>query len=115
MTRRKLHDSSSINHKLFVDRDALRESVEMLVRNVLEDEVERYIGAARYERSEGRRASRNGSKARTMQTSVGRLEFEVPQVREGGFRTQVFDKWQRSDRALVVAVQEMYVQGVSTR
>lgn len=115
MTRRKLHDSSSINHKLFVDRDTLRESVEMLVRNVLEDEVERYIGAARYERSEGRRASRNGSKARTMQTSVGRLEFEVPQVREGGFRTQVFDKWQRSDRALVVAVQEMYVQGVSTR
>src|SRR5690606_33098971 len=87
----------------------------MLVRNVLEDEVERYIGAGRYERSEGRRASRNGSKARTMQTSVGRLEFEVPQVREGGFRTQVFDKWQRSDRALVVAVQEMYVQGVSTR
>lgn len=115
MTRSKLHSSDSINHKLFVDRDALRESIQTLVQSVLEDEVERFIGAGRYERSEGRRASRNGSKPRTMQTSVGRLEFEVPQVREGGFRTEIFDKWQRSDRALVVAVQEMYVQGVSTR
>lgn len=115
MTRMKLHEIDSISQKLFVDRDSLRKSVQLLVRSVLEEEVERFIGAGRYERSEGRRGSRNGSKARTMQTSVGRLEFEVPQVREGGFRTEVFDKWQRSERALVVAVQEMYVQGVSTR
>lgn len=115
MTRKKLQVSESGNHKLFVGGDALRESIQTLVRSILEDEVERFIGASRYERSDGRRASRNGTKPRTMQTSVGRLEFEVPQVREGGFRTQVFDKWQRSDRALVVAVQEMYVQGVSTR
>lgn len=115
MTRKKIHDQTEINHKLFVDSCALRDSVQMLVRNILEDEVEHYVGAARYERNEGRSARRNGSKPRTMQTSVGRLAFDVPQVREGGFRTQVFDKWQRSDRALVVAVQEMYVQGVSTR
>jgi transposase-like protein len=50
-----------------------------------------------------------------MKTSVGELHFEVPQVRHGGFRTQVFERYQRSDRALVVAIQEMYVKGVSTR
>ena len=115
MTRKKLHDSTEINQKLFIDKDSLKESLSMLVRNVLEEEVEHFIGAARYERSDQRKASRNGSKPRSMLTSVGRLEFDVPQVRESGFRTQVFDRWQRSDRALVVAVQEMYVQGVSTR
>lgn len=115
MTRKKLHDNGQSNQKLFIDGDALKESIQVLVRNVLEDEVERYIGAARYERSGGRSGSRNGFKPRTMQTCVGKLAFDVPQVRESGFRTQVFDKWQRSDRALVVAVQEMYVQGVSTR
>lgn len=115
MTRSKIPGSDEINHKLFVEKNALRESIQFLVRNVLEEEVERFVGAARYERSDRRNASRNGTKPRTMQTSVGRLEFDVPQVREPGFRTQVFDRWQRSDRALVVAVQEMYVQGVSTR
>lgn len=115
MTQRTLHSSESINHRLFVDGDALKESIQMLVRSILEEEIERHIGAGRYERSEERRASRNGTKPRTMQTCVGKLEFEVPQVRQGGFRSQVFDKWQRSERALVVAVQEMYIQGVSTR
>jgi transposase-like protein len=50
-----------------------------------------------------------------MKTSVGELHFDVPQVRESGFRTQVFERWQRSDKALISAMQEMVVQGVSTR
>jgi putative transposase len=103
------------SQRLFLDKDALRSSVEALVRSVLEEEIARHLGAQPYERSAGRRGSRNGTKPRTMKTCVGELHFDVPQVREGGFRTQVFERYQRSDRALVVAIQEMYVKGVSTR
>jgi putative transposase len=115
MAYEKLHDGGESSQRLFLDKEALRRSVEGLVRSVLEEEVARFIGAQRYERTDSRRANRNGSKPRTMKTCVGELHFDVPQVREGGFRTQVFERYQRSDRALVVAIQEMYVKGVSTR
>ena len=101
--------------RLFVDEGALAAMIASCVREVIEEEVTRHIGAGPYERSEGRRGHRNGTKPRTMKTSVGTLEFDVPQVREGGFRPSVFDRYQRSDRALVAAMQEMVVQGVSTR
>lgn len=115
MAQEKLPDGVQSSQGLFLDRESLKQSVEALVRSVLEQEVERFVGAGRYERTDGRQASRNGTKPRTMKTCVGELHFDVPQVREGGFRTQVFERYQRSDRALVVAIQEMYVKGVSTR
>ncbi len=115
MAQDKLHGDGEITQRLFLDREALKASVEVLVRSVLEEEVSRYLGAQPYERTLGRRGSRNGTKPRTMKTCVGELRFDVPQVREGGFRTRVFERYQRSDRALVVAMQEMYVKGVSTR
>ncbi len=68
-----------------------------------------------YERSPQRTGHRNGTKPRTMKTAVGQLQFDVPQVRDGSFRPSVFERYQRSDRALVGAMQEMVVQGVSTR
>lgn len=101
--------------RLFVDEGLLRSMVETMVETVLQEEVERYLGVGRYERSEGRRGYRNGSKPRTMRTAVGELQLQVPQVRDGGFRTQVFERYQRSDKALVAAMQEMVVRGVSTR
>lgn len=115
MAQDELHDDGQISQRLFLDREALKASVEVLVRWVLEEEVSRYLGAQPYERTQGRRGNRNGTKSRTMKTCVGDLRFDVPQVREGGFRTQVFERYQRSDRALVVAMQEIYVKGVSTR
>jgi transposase-like protein len=48
-------------------------------------------------------------------TRVGKLELRVPQDRQGRFRTEVFERYQRSEKALVGALAEMYVQGVSTR
>ena len=48
-------------------------------------------------------------------TRVGKLELRVPQDRQGRFRTEVFERYQRSEKALVGALTEMYVQGVSTR
>lgn len=101
--------------RLFADPGLLKEMIEVAVRNLLEEEVAGHIGAGHYERTPGRRARRNGTKPRTMKSPVGELHFEVPQVREGGFRTQLFERFQRSDRALVAAMQEMVVAGVSTR
>jgi len=115
MAHENLHDGGESSQRLFLDKEALKRSVEVLVRSVLEQEIGRHLGAQRYERTQSRRGSRNGTKPRTMKTCVGELHFDVPQVREGGFRTQVFERYQRSDRALVVAIQEMYVKGVSTR
>jgi putative transposase len=116
MTRRssKAQDPQE-GQRLFIDEGALAGMIQACVRQVLEEEVTRHIGADPYERSECRRGHRNGTKPRTMQTAVGRLHFEVPQVRQGGFRPSVFERYQRSDRALVAALQEMVVQGVSTR
>jgi len=101
--------------RLFAQPGLLKAMVEAAVKNLLEEEVARHLGAGPYERSQGRRGWRNGTKARTMKTAVGELCFQVPQVRQGGFRTQLFERWQRSDKALVAAMQEMVVAGVSTR
>ena len=115
MTRRKNNTQEGGAPALFLEPGLLKELVEISVRNMLEEEVSRHIGAGPYERSSGRQGYRNGTKPRTMKTSVGELRFDLPQVREGGFRTQIFERWQRSDRALVAAMREMVVKGVSTR
>lgn len=115
MTRKKKDTEETLTPALFSEPGLLKDMMESVVRNLLEEEVSRHVGADHYERSPGRRAHRNGTKPRTMKTSVGELHFDVPQVREGGFRTQIFERWQRSDKALISAMQEMVVQGVSTR
>jgi transposase-like protein len=79
-------------------------------------EVAGHLGAAPHERSEARRGHRNGTKPRTLKTRVGELELDVPQVRGcEPYHPSLFNKWQRSERALLVACAEMYFQGVSTR
>src|SRR5688572_32742958 len=77
--------------------------------------MEETIGAQKGERTEGRTGYRSGYYTRTLVTRVGKLTLRVPQDRSGRFRTEVFERYQRSEKALVVALTEMYVQGVSTR
>ena len=100
---------------LLDDPAFLRGLVQDAVQAILEAEMEAHLGAARYERSEGRTGHRNGYKPRTLHTRVGSLELQVPQDRDGTFSTEVFARYQRSEQALVVSLLEMYVQGVSTR
>ena len=78
-------------------------------------ERQQFIGAGPYERSTERQAHANGYKDQTLRTRLGALTVAVPQVREGGFYPQSLDKGVRSERALKLALAEMYVQGVSTR
>ena len=100
---------------LLNDPAFLREIVERTLQAILEDEMTAHLGAGRYERSGERRGYRNGYKARTLTTRVGTLELLVPQDRDGTFSTELFGRYQRTEQALVLALMEMYLQGVSTR
>jgi putative transposase len=95
--------------------ELLKGIVEYTVQHLLEGEMERFLGAGVYERTEERRGYRNGYKPRSYKTRVGRLELQVPQDREGRFQTELFERYQRNEQALVLSLMEMVVQGVSTR
>jgi putative transposase len=100
---------------LLTDDKGLQGLVETVLNQVLEAQVTEQIGAQPYERSAVRKAYRNGSRPRTLTTRVGPLVLHVPQVRDGSFSTALFTRYQRSEQALVLAMMEMVVQGVSTR
>jgi transposase-like protein len=95
--------------------DFLRGLVERVVQQVLEAEMTSFLGAGTYERNGERRGWRNGYKPRTLKTRVGGLELRVPKDRDGEFQTELFERYQRSEKALVLAMLQMYVEGVSTR
>jgi len=95
--------------------DFLRPLIREVLQEVLEAEMDEALGAEKSERTANRRGYRSGYYDRTLVTRVGKLELRVPQDRQGHFRTEVFERYQRSEKALVGAMTEMYVQGVSTR
>jgi putative transposase len=97
------------------EQDFMRGLVQEVVQQVLEAEMDEALQAGKGERTESRQGYRSGYYSRTLVTRVGRLELRVPQDRQGRFSTQVFERYQRSEKALVLALAEMYVQGVSTR
>src|SRR6201981_2724927 len=97
------------------EEDYLRPLVGLVVQEVLEAEMSEVLGAQKGERTGGRMGYRSGYYVRNLVTRVGRLELRVPQDRQGRFSTQLFERYQRSEKALVAALAEMYVQGVSTR
>ncbi len=95
--------------------ETIRGLLQSAVQGVLEAEMEEALGAGRGERTAERRGYRSGYYRRRLVTRVGTLELRVPQDREGLFSTEVFGRYQRSEKALLLALAEMYVQGVSTR
>ncbi|MGH3144987.1 MAG: IS256 family transposase [Rubrobacter sp.] len=97
------------------DPSFLKEIVQNALQQILEAEMTQHVGAAPYERTDERRGQRNGYKPRALRTRVGTLNLLVPQDREGTFSTQLFARYQRNEKALVLALMEMYVEGVSTR
>jgi len=95
--------------------DFLRPLIREVLQQVMEAEMEEVLGAEKGERTASRVGYRSGYYGRTLVTRVGKLELRVPQDRQGRFRTEIFERYQRSEKALVGALTEMYVQGVSTR
>lgn len=116
MTRTKdTAKKANLKEMLAGQEDFLRVLVQQVVQQVLETEMEETLGAGKGERTANRLGYRSGYYNRTLVTRVGKLELRVPQDRQGRFRTEVFERYQRSEKALVAALAEMYVQGVSTR
>ncbi|MGH6827249.1 IS256 family transposase [Methyloceanibacter sp.] len=108
-------NASAVDELLREDKEFLRPLIAATVQEVLEAEMTEALGAEKGERSEARLGYRSGYSSRFLITRIGKLELRVPQDRQGRFSTELFERYQRSEKALVAALAEMYVQGVSTR
>jgi putative transposase len=97
------------------DPGFLRDLVAHVVQEVLEAEMAAHLGAAPYERTATRTGQRNGYQPRQLHTRVGALTLRVPQDRAGTFSTRLFARYQRTEKALLLSLMEMYLEGVSTR
>ena len=116
MTRNQCKDRKINLQEIFgVNKDGLKELLREVLQEVLEQEMTDALGAEKGERSPRRLGYRSGYYSRSLITRVGKLELRIPQDREGHFSTQIFERYQRSEKALVSALAEMYIQGVSTR
>src|ERR1700755_2819630 len=116
MTKTEAKPVAEMVNALFAKRpDGLREIVRAVMQEMLEAEMTDALGAEKSERSAARLGYRSGYYSRTLVTRVGKLELRVPQDRDGRFSTEFFERYHRSEQALVAALAEMYVQGGSTR
>ena len=95
--------------------DFLREALRTFVHKLMEEEVTALVGAGRYERSDERLARRNGHREREWLTRLGSMSLSVPRLREAAYMPSFLEPRRRSERALVAAIQEAYVLGLSTR
>jgi len=110
--------TDEVLHGLFTSngRDqAFARLMEEIINQVLLAQSKEQIGADPYERTDGRTAYRNGFRDRQLTTRVGHVHLRVPRHRNGDFSTEMFERYQRSEQALVLAMMEMVVNGVSTR
>lgn len=101
--------------RLIHSYEGLAGLVEQILNQILEAEITHHLGAQRHGRSPGRRGRRNGHYRRSLTTRIGTIELAVPRDREGRFRTELFERYQRSEKALVLSLLEMVINGVSTR
>lgn len=108
-------DVAEMKTVLMEQKDFLQPVVQEAVQAILEVEMEECLQAGKHERSAERMGYRSGYYRRRLITRVGTMVLRVPQDRAGHFSTQVFEQYQRSEKALVAALAQMYVQGVSTR
>jgi putative transposase len=116
MTQKRVNrGTKEIKAMMAEDVDFLRPLVRSVIQEFLEAEMAAAVGAEKGERVEGRLSYRSGYYPRSLITRVGKLELRVPQDRNGRFSTEIFERYQRSEKALVAALTEMYIQGVSTR
>jgi putative transposase len=107
--------ATDVQEALLDDREMLRGILHAALQEILEAEMTEHVGARPHERTDTRTGSRNGYKPHILKTRVGAMTLTVPQDREGSFSTKLFGRYQRNEKALVLALMEMYIVGVSTR
>lgn len=104
-----------IQPALLEDPEFLRGLLQSMLQKLVNGQFVQHMGVEKYERSDARSGYRNGSYRRGLTTRVGRIELEICRDREGNFQPQIFERYQRSEKALFLGIAEMYFQGVSTR
>ena len=107
--------AARVREALIDQPDFFRDIIQVALQRLLEEEITLHLNADPHERTEERRGYRNGYRPRQLKTRVGTLSLLVPMDREGTFKTELFDRYQRSEKALVLSLMEMYLEGVSTR
>lgn len=95
--------------------DGMANAMQILFNEAMKLERTQYLNAAPYQRTSQRKSYANGFKDKTVSTRLGKIELKVPQTRDGEFYPSVLERGERSERALKLAIAEMYIQGVSTR
>lgn len=115
MTEYQINLNGEQVKELLVNDEGLKGLVETVLNQVLKDQLTEQVGAERYERSDDRSSYRNGYRPRMITCRVGKLTLRVPQTRDGSFSTDMFRRYQRSEQALVLAMMELVLKGVSTR
>jgi len=116
MTREKIASKLPEVKEFFNgNEDFLKDLVKKAVQEILDSEMSNFLGAENYERTGERRGYRAGYYRRSLRTRIGSIELRVPQDRDGQFKTEIFDRYQRSEKALMCAMMSMYIEGVSTR
>ena len=93
----------------------MQQLITWFLNDVMKEEVAQQAGVPRYARSSTRRAHRNGYRQRSLKTRYGEVTLLKPQLREIPFETKIFERYSRTEKALVNAIIESYLQGVSTR
>ena len=118
MTQLNITLNTELLHGLFTkdSRDeAFSKLMEEILNQVLLSQSTQQLGAEPYERSEDRTAYRNGFRDRSLTTRIGSITLTVPRHRNGNFSTSMFERYQRSEQALMLSMIEMVINGVSTR
>lgn len=115
MTQYKITLSKEDLHGLFSTDEGLAKLMEKVLNQVLQAQATEAVGALPHERTDNRRGYRNGNRNKPLHTRVGSLTLAVPQFRNGGLSTELWERYQRSEMALLLAMMEMVVNGVSTR
>lgn len=115
MTQYQINLDSEVLHGLFFQSEGVSRLLEQVLNQVLQAQASEQLQASPYERTEERKGYRNGSMTRKLTTRVGTIQLQVPRLRDGQFSTELFLRYQRSEQALVLALMEMVVNGVSTR
>ena len=93
----------------------VRQAVQTTIQVVLDEELERLVGAGEYERSDERVDVRNGSYRRRIVTTAGEVDVRVGRTRAGGAATRPVGRYIRRRPEIDDAIAESYVRGVSTR
>ena len=94
--------------------DGMAQAMELLINECMKIERQQALGVGPYQRGAARHGLANGFKPKRLKTRVGQLQLAVPQVRGAKFYPRALERGSRSEKALRLALAEMYVQGVST-